>query len=144
MKIFKYFFLFCLLFKFSYGVYQNTNSEKMKVESEVALKGLIIEMKGIEEEVPTKIELSFSQEGTDVELVFNHDNVELSSDGNSLVNIGISKGGGENSKSVFNITFKSKKLKDDEIELLKSGKSILEDTPNNEEMKIIRLTAIYR
>lgn len=40
--------------------------------------------------------------------------------------------------------FKGKKLKDSEIELLKSGKSILEDTPNNEEMKIIRLTAIYR
>jgi hypothetical protein len=116
----------------------------MKAESEVALKGLILEMRGIENRVPFKVELEFSQEGTDVEFVFNHDNVELSSDENSLVNIGISKGGGENSKSVFNITFKSKKLKDSEIELLKSGKSILEDTPNNEEMKIIRLTAIYR
>ena len=144
MKIFKYFFLFYLFSNFSYGIYQNTNSKKMKAESEVALKGLILEMRGIENRVPFKVELEFSQEGTDVEFVFNHDNVELSSDGNSLVNIGISKGGGENSKSVFNITFKSKKLKDSEIELLKSGKSILEDTPNNEEMKIIRLTAIYR
>ncbi|WP_176892940.1 hypothetical protein LIY46_16390 [Fusobacterium varium] len=144
MKIFKYFFLFYLFSNFSYGIYQNTNSKKMKAESEVALKGLILEMRGIENRVPFKVELEFSQEGTDVEFVFNHDNVELSSDENSLVNIGISKGGGENSKSVFNITFKSKKLKDSEIELLKSGKSILEDTPNNEEMKIIRLTAIYR
>ncbi len=144
MKIFKYFFLFYLFSNFSYGIYQNTNSKKMKAESEVALKGLILEMRGIENRVPFKVELEFSQEGTDVEFVFNHDNVELSSNENSLVNIGISKGGGENSKSVFNITFKSKKLKDSEIELLKSGKSILEDTPNNEEMKIIRLTAIYR
>ncbi|WP_294662520.1 hypothetical protein [uncultured Fusobacterium sp.] len=144
MKIFKYFFLFYLFSNFSYGIYQNTNSKKMKAESEVALKGLILEMRGIENRVPFKVELEFSQEGTDVEFVFNHDNVELSSDENSLVNIGISKGGGENSKSIFNITFKSKKLKDSEIELLKSGKSILEDTPNNEEMKIIRLTAIYR
>ena len=144
MKIFKYFFLFYLFSNFSYGIYQNTNSKKMKAESEVALKGLILEMRGIENRVPFKVELEFSQEGTDVEFVFNHDNVELSSNENSLVNIGISKGGGENSKSVFNITFKSKKLKDSEIELLKSGKSIIEDTPNNEEMKIIRLTAIYR
>ena len=144
MKIFKYFFLFYLFSNFSYGIYQNTNSKKMKAESEVALKGLILEVRGIENRVPFKVELEFSQEGTDVEFVFNHDNVELSSDENSLVNIGISKGGGENSKSIFNITFKSKKLKDSEIELLKSGKSILEDTPNNEEMKIIRLTAIYR
>lgn len=144
MKIYKCFFLFCLLFKFSYGVYQNTNSDKMKAETEVVLKGMIIGMKGIEEEVTPKIELSFSQEGTDVELVFNHDNVELLSDDNNLVSINISKGRGENSKSVFNITFKSKKLKDSEIELLKSGKSISKDTPNNEEMKIIRLTAIYK
>ena len=93
MKIFKYFFLFYLFSNFSYGIYQNTNSKKMKAESEVALKGLILEMRGIENRVPFKVELEFSQEGTDVEFVFNHDNVELSSDENSLVNIGISKGG---------------------------------------------------
>lgn len=144
MKIFKYFFLFCLLFKFSYGVYQNTNSKKMKAVSEVTLKGLIIEMKGIEDRIPLKVELEFSQEGTEVKFVFNYDDVELSGEENELVDINISKLRKENSKSVFNITFKSKKLKDSEIELLKSGKSILEDTPNNEEMKIIRLTAIYR
>lgn len=144
MKIFKYFFLFCLLFKFSYGVYQNTNSKKMKAVSEVTLKGLIIEMKGIEDRIPLKVELEFSQEGTEVKFVFNYDDVELSGEENELVDINISKLRKENSKSVFNITFKSKKLKDSEIELLKSRKSILEDTPNNEEMKIIRLTAIYR
>ena len=144
MKIFKYFFLFCLLFKFSYGVYHNTNSKKMKAVSEVTLKGLIIEMKGIEDRIPLKVELEFSQEGTEVKFVFNYDDVELSGEENELVDINISKLRKENSKSVFNITFKSKKLKDSEIELLKSRKSILEDTPNNEEMKIIRLTAIYR
>ena len=116
----------------------------MKAVSEVTLKGLIIEMKGIEDRIPLKVELEFSQEGTEVKFVFNYDDVELSGEENELVDINISKLRKENSKSVFNITFKSKKLKDSEIELLKSRKSILEDTPNNEEMKIIRLTAIYR
>ena len=144
MKIFKYFFLFYLFSNFSYGVYQNTNSEKMKAESEVTLKGLIIEMRGIEDRVPPKVELEFSQEGTEVKLVFNHDDVELSGEENGLVNINISKLGKETSKSVFDINFKSKKLEDSDIELLKSGKSIAKDTPDNEEMKVIRLTAIYR
>lgn len=144
MKIFKYFFLFCLLFNFSYGVYQNTNSEKMKAESELTLKGLIIEMRGIEDKIPPKVELEFSQEGTEIKLVFNHDNVELSGEENSLVDINISKLGKETSKSAFDINFKSKKLEDSDIELLKSGKSIAKNTPDNEEMKVIRLTAIYR
>lgn len=144
MKIFKYFFLFCLLFDFSYGVYQNTNSEKMKAESELTLKGLIIEMRGIEDKIPPKVELEFSQEGAEIKLVFNHDNVELSGEENSLVDINISKLGKETSKSAFDINFKSKKLEDSDIELLKSGKSIAKNTPDNEEMKVIRLTAIYR
>lgn len=144
MKIFKYFFLFCLFFNFSYGVYQNTNSKKMKAESEVTLKGLIIEMKGIEDRVPPKVELKFSQEGMEVKLVFNHNDVELLGEENRLVDINISKLGKETSKSVFDINFKSKKLEDSDIEILKSSKSIAKDTPDNEEMRVIRLTAIYR
>ena len=144
MRIFNYFCLFCLFYNFLYGVYQNTNSEKMKAESEVTLKGLIIEMKGVENRVPPKVELEFSQEGTEVKLVFNHDDVELSGEKNGLVNINISKLGKETSKSVFDINFKSKKLEDSDIELLKSGKSISKNTPDDEKMRVIRLTAIYR
>lgn len=144
MKIFKYFFLLCLFSNFSYGIYQNTNPEKMKAESEVTLKVLIIEMKGIEEKIPPKIELEFSQEGSNIKLVFNHDNVELLSESNNLINIKISKLGEDTSKAAFDITFESKKLEDGDIELLKSSKSITRDTPKNEEMKVIRLTAIYR
>ena len=61
-----------------------------------------------------------------------------------MVNINISKLGKETSKSVFDINFKSKKLEDSDIELLKSGKSISKNTPKDEKMRVIRLTAIYR
>ncbi len=144
MKVFKYFFLFCIFFKFSYGIYQNTNSEKMKAESEVVLKGSIIEIKGIEEKITPKIELDILEEGTDIRLLFNHDDVELISEPNDLIDINISKFKEDSSKSIFNINFIGKKLKDSEIEILKSGKSVGKETPDNEKMKIIKLTAIYR
>lgn len=144
MKVISFSLLFIFFFECSYSIYQNTNSSKMIAKSEMAIKGKIVDIKGIEEKVPLKIEIISLTTDGNIKLIFNHENMELLSDKNDLVNIDISKISVEKSQTGFNIKIKSNILNQDLIKNLKNKKFIELDTPEKEKMKVIKLTAIYR
>lgn len=116
----------------------------MIAKSEMSIKGKIIGIKGLEEKVPLKIEIISLTADGNIKLIFNHENMELFSDKNDLVDIDISKISAEKSQSGFNIKIKSNILNQDLIKILKTKKFIELDTPEKEKMKVIKLTAIYR
>lgn len=144
MKVINFFLLFIFFFECSFSIYQNTNSSKMIAKSEMSIKGKIIGIKGLEEKVPLKIEIISLTADGNIKLIFNHENMELFSDKNDLVDIDISKISAEKSQSGFNIKIKSNILNQDLIKILKTKKFIELDTPEKEKMKVIKLTAIYR
>ena len=140
MKAITFPLLFIFFFEYSYSIYQNTNSSKMVAKSEMS----IIDIKGLEEKAPLKIEIINLAADGNINLVFNHENMELFSDKNDLVDIDISKISAEKSQTGFNIKVKSSILNQDLIEVLKTKQFIELDTPEKEKMKVIKLTAIYR
>lgn len=144
MKAITFPLLFIFFFEYSYSIYQNTNSSKMVAKSEMSMKGKIIDIKGLEEKAPLKIEIINLATDGNINLVFNHENMELFSDKNDLVDIDISKISAEKSQTGFNIKVKSSILNQDLIEVLKTKQFIELDTPEKEKMKVIKLTAIYR
>ncbi|WP_130892001.1 hypothetical protein [Fusobacterium ulcerans] len=144
MKAITFPLLFIFFFEYSYSIYQNTNFSKMVAKSEMSMKGKIIDIKGLEEKAPLKIEIINLAADGNITLVFNHENMELFSDKNDLVDIDISKISAEKSQTGFNIKVKSSILNQDLIEVLKTKQFIELDTPEKEKMKVIKLTAIYR
>lgn len=144
MKIIRFFLLFLFFFEYSYSIYQNTNSSRMVAKSEMKMKSKIIDIKGLEEKVPLKIEMVNLADDGNIKLIFNHENMELFSDKNDLVNIDISKTSTDKSQTGFNIKVKSNILDQNLIEVLKTKQFIELDTLEKEKMKVIKLTAIYR
>ncbi len=144
MKIIRFFLLFLFFFEYSYSIYQNTNSSRMVAKSEMKMKSKIIDIKGLEEKVPLKIEMVNLTDDGNIKLIFNHENMELFSDRNDLVNIDISKTNTDKSQTGFNIKVKSNILDQNLIEVLKTKQFIELDTLEKEKMKVIKLTAIYR
>lgn len=144
MKVIAFPLLFVFFFECSYSIYQNTNSSKMVAKSEMSMKGKIIDIKGLEEKAPLKIEIINLTADGNIRIVFNHENMELLSDKNDLVDIDISKISAEKSQTGFNIKVKSSILNQNLIEVLKTKQFIELDTPEKEKMKVIKLTAIYR
>lgn len=116
----------------------------MVAKSEMSMKGKIIDIKGLEEKAPLKIEIINLTADGNIRLVFNHENMELLSDKNDLVDIDISKISAEKSQTGFNIKVKSSILNQNLIEVLKTKQFIELDTPEKEKMKVIKLTSIYR
>lgn len=144
MKIIRFFLLFLFFFEYSYSIYQNTNSNRMVAKSEMKMKSKITDIKGLEEKVPLKIEMVNLTDDGNIKLIFNHENMELFSDRNDLVNIDISKTNTDKSQTGFNIKVKSNILDQNLIEVLKTKQFIELDTLEKEKMKVIKLTAIYR
>lgn len=114
----------------SYSVYQNTNSKKLLSKESLAIKGKVIEFKGIDEilveneVVKTIEEVVILEDKNEVHLTFNHEDVELKVEENQYLNIDIVQ---EIDSSKFAMSFEKKT-----------------DYVESDSWKLVTITAIYR
>ncbi|MGL5277802.1 MAG: hypothetical protein ACRC8M_01810 [Cetobacterium sp.] len=123
-------FMYMIYGILSYSVYQNTNSKKLLSKESLAIKGKVIEFKGIDEilveneVVKTIEEVVILEDKNEVHLTFNHEDVELKVEENQYLNIDIVQ---EIDSSKFAMSFEKKT-----------------DYVESDSWKLVTITAIYR
>lgn len=125
-------FLFIALKTFLFSVYQNTNPNRLVSKEAVSIKGLVIDLKGTsevfldEEKVEIVQSIEILEEGAEIVLAFNHEDVQLDVEKNVAVDIDIVK---NEEDSKFNLSFTESK---EQIEI------------EEEKWRYVKVTAIYR
>ncbi|MGL5230539.1 MAG: hypothetical protein ACRC8F_06915 [Cetobacterium sp.] len=125
-------FLFIALKTFLFSVYQNTNPNRLVSKEAISIKGLVIDLKGTsevfldEEKVEIVQSIEILEEGAEIVLAFNHEDVQLDVEKNVAVDIDIVK---NEEDSKFNLSFTESK---EQIEI------------EEEKWRYVKVTAIYR
>lgn len=128
----KVIFLFIALKTFLFSVYQNTNPNRLVSREAISIKGLVVDLKGTsevfldEEKVEIVQSIEILEEGAEIVLAFNHEDVQLEVEKNIAVDIDIVK---NEEDSKFNLSFTESK---EQIEI------------EEEKWRYVKVTAIYR